>query len=185
MNQSYAHVNQPYTTFTLASELREVFGVQLYKNNARTLLSHILSILNSDWLQHARSVREVYELLLIYILDFSSFWRLHRVYKSTESKQVCADFIQPSDGEGGTKRSFLIQVYSPNRGLENWMQSKLKKFNFFVVQFEAFGTEFDQILLTNWKFLKMCEMEILRNWMKKLQMGVLRISASNERSYKM
>ena len=38
-----------------------MFGVQLYKNNARVLLSCILSILNSDWLQHARSVRGMYE----------------------------------------------------------------------------------------------------------------------------
>ena len=36
-------------------------GVQLYKNNARALLLRILSILNLDWLQHARSVRGVYE----------------------------------------------------------------------------------------------------------------------------
>ena len=61
MNQPYARVNQPYATLTLASALREVFGVQLYKNNARALLSRILSILNLDWLQHARSVRGVYE----------------------------------------------------------------------------------------------------------------------------
>ena len=61
MNQPYARVNQPYATLTLASALREMFGVQLYKNNAHALLSHILSILNSDWLQHARSVRGVYE----------------------------------------------------------------------------------------------------------------------------
>ena len=47
---------------TLASALPEMFGVQLYKNNARALLSRILSILNLDWLQHARSVRRVYEL---------------------------------------------------------------------------------------------------------------------------
>ena len=46
---------------TLASALPEMFGVQLYKNNARALLSHISSILNLDWLQHARSVRGVYE----------------------------------------------------------------------------------------------------------------------------
>ena len=61
MNQPYARVNQPYATLTLASGLREMFGVQLYKNNARALLSRILSILNLDWLQHARSVRGVYE----------------------------------------------------------------------------------------------------------------------------
>ena len=56
MNQPYVRVNQPYAALTLASALREMFGVQLYKNNARALLSRILSILNLDWLQHARSV---------------------------------------------------------------------------------------------------------------------------------
>ena len=61
MNQPYTRVNQPYATLTLASALREMFGVQLYKNNARALLSRSLSILNLDWLQHARSVRGVYE----------------------------------------------------------------------------------------------------------------------------
>ena len=65
MNQPYARVNQPYVTLTLASALREMFGVQLYKNNARALLSRILSILNLDWLQHARSVRGVYECSLL------------------------------------------------------------------------------------------------------------------------
>ena len=67
MNQTYAHVNQPYATLTLASALREMFGVQLYKNNARALLLPILSILNLDWLQHARSVRGVYEWYLDYV----------------------------------------------------------------------------------------------------------------------
>ena len=67
MNQPYARVNQPYATLTLASALREMFGVQLYKNNARALLSRILSILNLDWLQHARSVRGVYELILCHV----------------------------------------------------------------------------------------------------------------------
>ena len=56
MNLPYARVNQPYATLTLASVLREMFGVQLYKNNARPLLSRILSILNLEWLQHTRSV---------------------------------------------------------------------------------------------------------------------------------
>ena len=65
MNQPYARVNQPYATLTLASPLRQMFGVQLYKNNARALLSRILSILNLDWLQHARSVRGVYECLIM------------------------------------------------------------------------------------------------------------------------
>ena len=61
INQPYARVNQPYATLTLASALHEMFGVQLYKNNACALLSRILSILNLDWLQHARTVRGVYE----------------------------------------------------------------------------------------------------------------------------
>ena len=67
MNQPYARVNQPYATLTLASALREMFGVQLYKNNARALLSRILSILNLDWLQHSRSVRGVYEWTLSHL----------------------------------------------------------------------------------------------------------------------
>ena len=62
MNQPYARVNQTYTTLTLASALREMFGVQMYKNNARALLLRILKILNSDWLQRARTVRGVYEI---------------------------------------------------------------------------------------------------------------------------
>ena len=57
MKQAFARVNQPYGTLTLASALRKMFGVQLYKNNAHALLSRILSILNLDWLQHAHSVR--------------------------------------------------------------------------------------------------------------------------------
>ena len=73
MNQPYARVNQPYTTLTLASALREMFGVQLYKNNARALLSRILSILNSDWLQHAHSVRGVYEWTVILINSFAIY----------------------------------------------------------------------------------------------------------------
>ena len=67
MNQPYAHANQSYATLTLASALREMFGVQLYKNNARALLSRILSFLNLDWLQHARSVRGVYEWTLLHL----------------------------------------------------------------------------------------------------------------------
>ena len=72
MNQPYARVNQPYATLTLASALREMFGVQLYENNARALLSRILSILNLDWLQHARSVRGVYEWPLCYFRNNDS-----------------------------------------------------------------------------------------------------------------
>ena len=45
-----------------------MFGVQLYKNNARALLSRILSILNLDWLLHARSVRGVYEMIVVVVV---------------------------------------------------------------------------------------------------------------------
>ena len=64
MNQPYARVNQPYATLMLTSALREMFGVQLYKYNVRALLSRSVSILNLDWLQHARSIRGVYEWFL-------------------------------------------------------------------------------------------------------------------------
>ena len=50
-----------------------MFRVQLYKNNARTLFSRILKILNSDWLQHARSVRGVYE-VMINLCNLSFAW---------------------------------------------------------------------------------------------------------------
>ena len=81
MNQPYARVNQPYATLTLASPLREMFGVQLYKNNARALLSRILSILNLDWLQYARSVRGVYEYQVIDCLLFYSIGLWMRVVR--------------------------------------------------------------------------------------------------------
>ena len=123
MNQAYARVNQPYATLTLASALREMFGVQLY-NNARALLSRILSILNLDWLQHARSVRGVYEyLLFVYFSgksactvvtlgnwDWFAEWQDERVmkrgdkYEAIKDKiakrmwdQVCAYFPQLKD----------------------------------------------------------------------------------------
>ena len=54
MNQSYARVNAPYATLN-------VFGVQLYENNA--LLLCTLSILDSDWLQHVRTIPGVYEFI--------------------------------------------------------------------------------------------------------------------------
>ena len=69
MNQPYVHVNAPYLTLTRA---RRVFEVQLYKNNARALLSLILSIVNPDWLQNARSVRGLYE-CISNILDPSPY----------------------------------------------------------------------------------------------------------------
>ena len=80
MNQPYARENQPYATLTLTSALR-VFGVQLYKNNAHTLLSRILSILNLDWLQHARSVRGVYEHCLSqFLLDPITYSTIYLFY---------------------------------------------------------------------------------------------------------
>ena len=65
MNQSYARVNHPYATLTLASALREVFGVQLYKIIHARYFRVFLNVLNSDWLQHACCVRGMYELHLI------------------------------------------------------------------------------------------------------------------------
>ena len=63
LNQPYVHVNQPYATFMHMYALCEVFGVQLYKNNASALLLHILSIVNSGWLQHTRSVHGVHHVM--------------------------------------------------------------------------------------------------------------------------
>ena len=96
MTQPYARVNQPYATLTLASALREMFGVQLYKNNARALLSCILSILNLDWLQHARSVRGVYECTLSFVSGHTVFFFLlsYIVHcNSALGPQFCANKI--------------------------------------------------------------------------------------------
>ena len=57
VNESILHARE--------STLHNAHGVQLYQNNAHTLLLHILSILNSDWLQHAHSVGRVYECLIL------------------------------------------------------------------------------------------------------------------------
>ena len=90
MNQPYARVNKPYAMLTLASALREIFGVQLYKNNARALLSRILSILNLDWLQHARTVRVVYEITMKHAV---SHMKIHHVWDCTIS--VISQCIKP------------------------------------------------------------------------------------------
>ena len=89
MNQPYARVNQPYATLTLASALREMFGVQLYKNNARALLSRILSILNLDWLQHARSVRGVYEYVLHVMILVYEVLHNYIVFNFIQAKLSC------------------------------------------------------------------------------------------------
>ena len=54
-----------------------MFGVQLYKNNARALLSCIWSILNLDWLQHARTVRGVHEMSLIKAVSLQTHYQIH------------------------------------------------------------------------------------------------------------
>ena len=57
-----------------ASALREMFGVQLYKNNACALLSSkFLIILNLDWLQYGRCVRRMYEFGIMKISDKQGF----------------------------------------------------------------------------------------------------------------
>ena len=53
MNQPYARLNAHHM---VRSRARKVLLAQLYENYARALLLCILSILNLDWLQHARSV---------------------------------------------------------------------------------------------------------------------------------
>ena len=75
--------------------------MQLYKNNARALLSRMLSIINPDWLQYARSVRGVYELNMIHLITHTS---MHKVifqsyvnvfiFATTHSATIlCSDVI--------------------------------------------------------------------------------------------
>ena len=58
---------------TLQSRACKLFQVQLYKNNALAILLRILCILNSDWLRHSCSVREVYEHIIIFVVVFFCF----------------------------------------------------------------------------------------------------------------
>ena len=66
-------------------------GVQLYKNNACMLLSRILSIINSDWLQHVHSVRAVYESGSIqhYYISLKSFSLLLKPQQGIQIKCIC------------------------------------------------------------------------------------------------
>ena len=52
-------MNQPCypTQRSCVQILCEMFGMQLYKNDAHALLLDIFGIISSDWLQHAYSVR--------------------------------------------------------------------------------------------------------------------------------
>ena len=54
-----------------------MFTLELYRNNARALLTHILSILNQDWLQYARSVRRVYEKMMMPLI-----WNIGRTCRT-------------------------------------------------------------------------------------------------------
>ena len=101
-------MNQPYATLTLASPLREMFGVQLYKNNARALLLRILSILNLDWLQHARSVRGVYELATI------NSWEVHNLNMSHTSSEI--DCYQVSNTRDKPLHLLISSIRIPQVG---------------------------------------------------------------------
>ena len=116
-------MNQPYATLTLASALREMFGVQLYKNNARALLSRILSILNLDWLQHARSIRGVYESMMIYsndnffhnspvIFPIFIFFFIIELYEL-----IANDYVVPKDNHAPKNK--IIWYYLPRLEKEN------------------------------------------------------------------
>ena len=65
MNQSYVRVNAPYAYAHARVMCSECNCTKIM--HAR-YFSRILSIVNSDWLQHGRSVRGVYEFYLWDIL---------------------------------------------------------------------------------------------------------------------
>ena len=80
MNQSYASVCMHPT---LCPCSHKVFGVHFYKNNAHALLSHILNVLNSDWLHHEQSVCRVYEYHIFYLkINFSMVLYVEGIFKS-------------------------------------------------------------------------------------------------------
>ena len=125
MNQPYARVNQPYATLRLASVPREMFGVQLYKNNARAQLLRILSILNLDWLQHACSVGGVYEIIII--CSFCNLWLpTHWVLKGL----VCASGSCTHSWSNLRQSSRLVHI---KRHQKLWIRN-MKGFQFLGVK---------------------------------------------------
>ena len=57
-----------------ARALRKIFRRQLNRSNVRVLLPHILTILNSDSLQHAHNVGRVYERDLYFTVTLLKRW---------------------------------------------------------------------------------------------------------------
>ena len=82
-----------------------MFGVQLYKNNACVLLLRILSILNLDWLKHARSVRGVYENIIILLYSSWNFCR-------KLSKMWCGAFCSTIQANLHTVESVLLRYHT-------------------------------------------------------------------------
>ena len=118
MNQYYESVNAPYA-------IRKVFGVQLYKNNSRALLLPILCIRNSDWLQHARGIRGVYELLLVQCFCCYSWSDLQDFMNPAWNLQVehiCCTFVVKAVAFIYTDHWLLVQALAHT----HFMCSKLQ-----------------------------------------------------------
>ena len=61
LSSSKSTLRDAHARVSTARDVRSVIVQKKKKKIARALLSRILSILNFDWLQHARTVRGVYE----------------------------------------------------------------------------------------------------------------------------
>ena len=82
-------MNQRYAMLTLASALCELFRVQLYWNNAHTLLLHILSILNLDWILHAHSVQSVWMEINLWMCNYCLTCRQSHTHINTHNLSEC------------------------------------------------------------------------------------------------
>ena len=131
-----------------AQVLDEVFGVQLYKNNAHILSSRILSDINSDWLLNAHCIRRVYECatrlkLVLYMRPVPTKWETSRKI-SFESYQQIHDVQTLS----------FKMIYNMSGLLPYWGSKTyyfLEKFLGFLLTFEMFNETWSP--LVPWQFV--------------------------------
>ena len=115
-----------------------MFGVQLYKNNARALLSRILSILNLDWLQHAHSVRGVYEYIVMDIPKYIHYNKQQQMcLKLTDfiALYPCYTYVMQHMGGGGLCSVGFLDVDEINQKI---FKKPIEIFAFFsIVTFQS------------------------------------------------
>ena len=87
----------------------------MYKNNAGVLLSRILTILSSDWLHHARTVRGVYELIwtnswIGVVLDLGCLITIFQILKAGQYPVQVVTYAQVGKWSNKSTHHLLIAM---------------------------------------------------------------------------